>query len=63
MTLVFRSDDVVLRVDNGAATSAPTTVESGFGLQGMRERLELAGGALDVGETPTGWRVEARVPA
>jgi glucose-6-phosphate-specific signal transduction histidine kinase len=63
MTLEFRSDDVVLRVDNGAATSAPTTVESGFGLQGMRERLELAGGALDVGETPTGWRVEARVPA
>jgi signal transduction histidine kinase len=63
MTLEFRSDDVVLRVDNGAATSAPTTVQSGFGLQGMRERLELAGGALDVGETTTGWRVEARVPA
>src|SRR5579862_57216 len=63
MTLEYRTDDVVLRVDNGAATSAPTTVESGFGLQGMRERLELAGGALDVGETASGWRVEARVPA
>lgn len=63
MTLEFRRDDVVLRVDNGAATSAPTTFESGFGLQGMRERLELAGGALDVGETATGWRVEARVRA
>jgi signal transduction histidine kinase len=63
MTLEFRADDVVLRVDNGAATSAPTSGESGFGLQGMRERLELAGGALDVGETPSGWRVEARVPA
>jgi len=63
MTLEFRRDDVVLRVDNGAATSAPTNIESGFGLQGMRERLELAGGALDVGETPSGWRVEARVPA
>jgi signal transduction histidine kinase len=63
MTLEFRADDVVLRVDNGAATSAPTSAESGFGLQGMRERLELAGGALDVGETASGWRVEARVPA
>ena len=63
MTLAFRSDDVVLRVDNGAAPSTPTGIESGFGLQGMRERLELAGGALDVGETASGWRVEARVPA
>jgi signal transduction histidine kinase len=63
MSLEFRPDDIVLCVDNGAATSAPTSIESGFGLQGMRERLELAGGALDVGETATGWRVEARVPA
>jgi signal transduction histidine kinase len=63
MALEFRSDDVVLRVDNGAATSAPTTVAGGFGLQGMRERLELAGGRLDVGATASGWRVEARVPA
>jgi signal transduction histidine kinase len=63
MSLEFGTDDVVLCVDNGAATSEPTTIESGFGLQGMRERLELAGGALDVGATPSGWRVEARVPA
>jgi signal transduction histidine kinase len=63
MTLEFRPDDVVLRVDNAAATAEPTAVQSGFGLQGMRERLELAGGALDVGETPSGWRVEARIRA
>jgi signal transduction histidine kinase len=63
MTLEFRADDVVLRVDNDASSSAPAGGESGFGLQGMRERLELAGGALDVGETASGWRVEARVPA
>jgi signal transduction histidine kinase len=63
ITLEFGTDDVVLRVDNGAATSEPTAIESGFGLQGMRERLELAGGALDAGATPSGWRVEARVPA
>jgi two-component sensor histidine kinase len=63
IALEFRADDVVLRVDNGAAMSAPTAVTSGFGLQGMRERLELAGGQLDVGATPSGWRVEASVPA
>jgi signal transduction histidine kinase len=63
MMLEFRDDDVVLRVDNGPATSAPQAVSSGFGLQGMRERLELAGGRLDVGATPFGWRVEASVPS
>lgn len=63
IALEFRRDDVLLRVDNGPATSTPTAGESGFGLQGMRERLELAGGELDVGKTATGWRVEARVPA
>jgi signal transduction histidine kinase len=63
VSLEFGPDDIVLRVENGAATSAPTVGESGFGLQGMRERLELAGGALDVGATASGWHVEARVPA
>jgi signal transduction histidine kinase len=63
MHLDFRPDDVVLRVDNGAPTSAPTDVRSGFGLQGMRERLELVGGGLSVGATDSGWRVEARVPS
>jgi signal transduction histidine kinase len=63
MSLEFCAHDVVLRVDNGAVTSAASVGEAGFGLQGMRERLELAGGALDVGATASGWRVEARVPA
>lgn len=63
MTLEFRAADVVLSVDNGRANAPPTLGGSGFGLQGMRERLELAGGELDVGETASGWRVEARVPA
>src|SRR5689334_8709083 len=63
VSLDFGRDHIVLRVDNGAATSVPAVRGSGFGLQGMRERLELAGGALDVGATAFGWRVEARVPA
>jgi signal transduction histidine kinase len=62
LALEFREDDTVLRVDNGPATRPHVEGESGYGLQGMRERLELAGGHLDAGETEWGWSVEARVP-
>ena len=62
VALEFGSTDTVLRVDNDAA-STPARSGGGFGLQGMRERLELAGGTLAVGATDGGWRVEARVPA
>jgi signal transduction histidine kinase len=34
----------------------------GYGLAGMRERAELIGGTLNVGATPTGFRVELEVP-
>jgi signal transduction histidine kinase len=34
----------------------------GYGLAGMRERAELIGGTLNVGTTPTGFRVELEVP-
>src|SRR5205085_953727 len=35
----------------------------GRGLDGMRERLERAGGRMQAGPTVTGWRVELDVPA
>jgi signal transduction histidine kinase len=62
VALEFGATDTVLRVDNDA-TAAPAAAGGGFGLQGMRERVELAGGTLAVGATDGGWRVEARVPA
>lgn len=62
VALEFGATDTVLRVDNDA-TATPAGRSGGFGLQGMRERLELAGGTLAVGATERGWRVEARVPA
>ena len=48
--------------DNGAGfdTAAQT---SGFGLAGMRERVYLAGGRLDVESGPEGTTVRARLPA
>lgn len=36
---------------------------SGHGLPGMRERVELAGGTLEVGPSGGGWRLAALLPA
>lgn len=41
----------------GLATSG-----SGYGLQGMRERAELAGGSLQAGPTGTGFRIALEIP-
>ena len=54
----------MLTVENGpAATPVGPTSGAGLGLQGMRERLELAGGHLDAHRSGGGWTVEATVPA
>lgn len=39
------------------------TSNGGYGLTGMRERAELIGGSLEVGPTPTGYRVRLWVPS
>ncbi|MEZ0166201.1 sensor histidine kinase [Kineococcus sp. LSe6-4] len=50
--------------DTGARrTGTLRTVDGGYGLAGLRERLELAGGSLAAGPHGSGWRVTARVPA
>lgn len=51
--------------DDGRAPSpAPSSAsDGGYGLVGMRERAELAGGTLQAGPAGNGWRVEVRVPA
>jgi signal transduction histidine kinase len=40
----------------------PTSASGGYGLTGMRERAELAGGTLHAGPWGSGWRVELRIP-
>ncbi len=40
-----------------------TRQEGGYGLAGMRERLQLLGGCLTAGPVPGGWTVHAQVPA
>jgi signal transduction histidine kinase len=43
-------------------TAAVTPSAEGRGLRGMRQRVELLGGAIDVGRTPGGWSVCAEIP-
>jgi signal transduction histidine kinase len=41
----------------------PSEPGAGFGLAGMRERVLLLGGTLDVASGPGGTRIEASLPA
>ena len=53
--------DVAVR-DDGSGFDPETTNRGGFGLTGMRERVELAGGELDIDSGPSGTTVKARLP-
>lgn len=62
--LTFAEGDVVLTVDSaGGAPSELAPTGAGYGLQGMRERVELVGGSLTAGPYDEGWQVRAVVPA
>ena len=48
--------------DDGRGFDAANANSGGFGLTGMRERVELAGGELDIDSSPSGTTVKARLP-
>lgn len=52
---------VVDIVDSGPRVSTASG-SGGFGLIGMRERVDAVGGRLVTGPTPGGWRVRAELP-
>ncbi|MEV6240321.1 histidine kinase [Lentzea sp. NPDC051838] len=59
------SDGVLfLRVeDDGVASGVPVGGSGGYGIVGMRERVELLGGKFSAGRRePTGWTVRAELP-
>jgi signal transduction histidine kinase len=63
--VVGTGDEMHVRVsDDGVARRAdPVGGSGGYGLVGMRERVELLGGRFSAGPaTPVGWRVEAWLP-
>ncbi|MFF1681719.1 sensor histidine kinase [Streptomyces sp. NPDC058256] len=66
LLLSYQDDDVTLTIGN-PLTDSPAgpafhTVDGGYGLTGMRERLLLLGGALSAGAESGRWAVTARVP-
>ena len=68
--LRYELGSVSLTVEDTVPVSAPPAaggslagMGGGRGLDGMRERVERAGGKMHAGPTETGWRVHLEVPA
>ncbi|MER5710478.1 histidine kinase [Streptomyces sp. NPDC002122] len=53
---------VTIHDDGVGSTRPPAPGPSGHGLIGMRERVDLLGGRLDVGPAARGWRLTAELP-
>ena len=63
VALAVSTESASLVVDNrlpAAVAAAPCP--EGRGVSGMRQRVELLGGAIDVGPTRDGWSVRAEIP-
>lgn len=57
--------ELLVRVEDDGSSGGgnPAGGSGGYGLVGMRERIELLGGTLTAGPAPRGgWQVEARLP-
>ena len=63
VTVRYEPDRTTMTVDNGVSDTPPRQgMGGGHGLQGLRERIERAGGTMSAGATSDGWRVEIVVP-
>jgi signal transduction histidine kinase len=63
VTVRYEHDCTKLSVDNGISAAPPRRgMGGGRGLEGLRERIERAGGTMSAGPTTEGWRVEIEMP-
>jgi signal transduction histidine kinase len=63
VAVCYEPDHIRLSVTNGSSAAPPRRgMGGGRGLEGLRERIERAGGTLSAGPTTEGWRVEIEVP-
>lgn len=63
VVMAFGRDHVEVTVQDRQGRRPPEPVAAGYGLRGMRERVELLAGELDSGPVEDGWRVHLTVPA
>jgi signal transduction histidine kinase len=61
--LVYDPKRVRLTVRSAGADAPAVGGPGGYGLTGLRERAELAGGTFAAGPDGTGWRVDVMIPA
>ncbi|WP_432839275.1 sensor histidine kinase [Dactylosporangium sp. CA-092794] len=62
--LAYLPGTVRLTVRNDGPAGPPATgLSSGYGLTGLRERAELAGGSVEAGPCDGGWSVDVKMPA
>ena len=59
--LVYGADDLEVAVTNSGTASGPGE-GTGHGLLGIRERVSVAGGSVEVGPAEGGYAVRARLP-
>lgn len=63
ITISVQQASVSIEVVNSRPTRAPVSTPGGFGLTGMRERVEILGGTFAAGPTRDGgWRTQADIP-
>jgi signal transduction histidine kinase len=62
VTLAYHPDHVDVTVLDKQGRRPPEPVTAGYGLRGMRERVELLDGRLASGPVEDGWRVHLTVP-
>lgn len=62
--IAYRADAVEVTIlDDGDPVAPPPASTSGYGLRGLRERVELAGGTVTLGPRESrGWRIHALFP-
>jgi len=62
LSLVTSPRGVTLTIEDNGSGFDPASVGQGYGLAGMRERLALVGGDLELSSSPAGTRVVATLP-
>lgn len=63
VTVTFGASELIVEVNDDGEGTVTTRGQSGFGLLGIRERVELLGGLLETGEgSDGGFMLRARLP-